>query len=134
MGLITNHSGLDAAGQRTVDLLYKTRGVKLKAIFSPEHGFSGTADEIVPVSFTREQKTGLRVYSLYGKVYRPSDSMLKGLDALVFDIQDSGARFYTYITTLAYAMEAAARKGIAFYVLDRPNPITASMGPGPCNG
>ncbi|MDO9287832.1 MAG: DUF1343 domain-containing protein [Thermodesulfovibrionales bacterium] len=131
VGLITNHSGLDAAGQRTVDLLYKTRGVKLKAIFSPEHGFSGTADEIAPVSFTREQKTGLRVYSLYGKVYRPSDSMLKGLDALVFDIQDSGARFYTYITTLAYAMEAAARKGIDFYVLDRPNPITASMVQGP---
>ncbi len=86
-------------------------------------------DETVP--FSTEPATGLPVFSLYGKVKRPTEEMLDGIDALVFDVQDSGARFYTYITTMGYAMEAAARKGIAFYVLDRPNPITASKVEGP---
>jgi uncharacterized protein YbbC (DUF1343 family) len=129
VGLITNHSGIDSAGRRTVDLLHKAPNVKLVAIFSPEHGFSGKADR--RVLSTKEPLTGLPVYSLYGAIVRPTQKMLAGLDALVFDIQDAGARFYTYITTMGYAMEACAKKGIPFYVLDRPNPITASIVQGP---
>jgi uncharacterized protein YbbC (DUF1343 family)/CubicO group peptidase (beta-lactamase class C family) len=129
IGLVTNHTGIDSEGRRTVDLLYHAPGVKLKAIFSPEHGLDGTADKKIPSS--RDRITGLPVYSLYGKSKRPGNQMLKGLDALVFDIQDAGVRFYTYITTMGYAMEAAAKKGIRFYVLDRPNLITASFVQGP---
>jgi uncharacterized protein YbbC (DUF1343 family) len=129
VGLITNHSGIDSAGRRTVDLLHKAPNVKLVAIFSPEHGFSGKVDR--KVSSMKEPLTGLPVYSLYGDVARPTRKMLTGLDAIVFDIQDAGARFYTYITTMGYAMEACAKKGIPFYVLDRPNPITASFVQGP---
>ena len=129
VGLITNHSGIDSTGQRTLDLLYKASGLKLVAIFSPEHGLFGEMDDNVPSS--TEPFTRLPVYSLYGKVRRPTNKMLKGLDALVFDIQDAGVRFYTYITTMGYAMEAAARKRIPFYVLDRPNPITGSLVQGP---
>jgi uncharacterized protein YbbC (DUF1343 family)/CubicO group peptidase (beta-lactamase class C family) len=129
VGLITNHSGCDAAGRRTIDLLHRAQGVKLKAIFSPEHGLSGNADERVPS--TTDPDTDLPVYSLYGETERPTDRMLEGLDALVFDIQDVGVRFYTYITTLGYSMEAAARKGLAFYVLDRPNPISGIPVEGP---
>jgi uncharacterized protein YbbC (DUF1343 family)/CubicO group peptidase (beta-lactamase class C family) len=129
VGLITNHSGLDSAGRRTLDLLGKAPGVKLGAIFSPEHGLWGEAGE--RVSSSQEPLTGLPVYSLYGDVLRPTNPMLHGLDALVFDIQDAGVRFYTYTTTMAYAMEAAAKKGIPFYVLDRPNPITGSLVQGP---
>lgn len=131
VGLITNHSGIDSSGQRTLDILYKAPGVKLMAIFSPEHGLFGNTDEVSKVISTSEPMTGLPVYSLYGQVDRPTDRMLKGLDALVFDVQDAGVRFYTYITTMGYAMEAAARNGIAFYVLDRPNPITGSLVQGP---
>ena len=129
IGLITNHSGIDSTGQRTLDLLYKASGLKLIALFSPEHGLLGEMEENVPSS--TEPFTGLPVYSLYGKVRRPTNKMLQGLDALVFDIQDAGARFYTYLTTMGYAMEAAAKKKISFYVLDRPNPLTASMVQGP---
>ncbi len=129
IGLITNHSGVDSTGERTLDLLHKAPGVKLVAVFSPEHGLYGEKDGHVPSS--SEPLTGLPVYSLYGKMKSPTDKMLKGLDALVFDIQDAGARFYTYVTTLGLTMEAAARKGIPFYVLDRPNPITASSVQGP---
>jgi uncharacterized protein YbbC (DUF1343 family) len=129
VGLITNHSGLDSAARRNIDLFYKAPGVKLVAIFSPEHGLSGKAEE--KVSSTKEPFTGLPVYSLYGDIVRPTKKMLNGLDALVFDIQDVGVRFYTYITTMGYAMEAAAENGILFYVLDRPNPITGSLVQGP---
>lgn len=129
VGLITNHSGLDSAARRNIDLFYKAPGVKLVAIFSPEHGLSGKAEE--KVFSTKEPFTGLPVYSLYGDIVRPTKKMLNGLDALVFDIQDVGVRFYTYITTMGYAMEAAAENGILFYVLDRPNPITGSLVQGP---
>jgi uncharacterized protein YbbC (DUF1343 family) len=129
VGLITNHSGIDSAGKRTVDLLHRAPNVRLMAIFSPEHGFSGKAEG--KVFWTKEPSTGLPIYSLYGDVVRPTQKMLAGLDALVFDVQDAGARFYTYITTMGYAMEACAKKGIPFYVLDRPNPITASQVQGP---
>lgn len=129
VGLVTNHTGLDSEGRRTVDLLYNAPGIKLKAIFSPEHGLDGTAEEKIPSS--RDSITRLPVYSLYGKSKRPGDWMLKRLDALVFDIQDAGVRFCTYITTMGYVMEAVAKKGIKFYVLDRPNLITASFVHGP---
>ena len=130
VGLITNHSGRNSSGKRTIDLLFKARNLKLRAIFSPEHGLSGI-DESHPDNSISESITGLPVYDLYGKNKRPTKAMLKGLDTLVFDLQDSGARFYTYISTLGYAMEAAAKNGISFYVLDRPNPITASIVQGP---
>jgi uncharacterized protein YbbC (DUF1343 family) len=129
LGLVTNHTGLDSAGRRTIDLLARAPEVKLRAIFSPEHGLSGKADEKVVSG--RDASTKLPVYSLYGATLRPKPEMLNGLDTLVFDIQDAGARFYTYITTLGYVMEAAAQKGMEFMVLDRPNPITASRVEGP---
>ena len=129
VGLITNHSGVDAAGRRTIDLLAKASKVKLMSIFSPEHGLFGNVDEKIP--HAKEPVTGLPVYSLYGQVNRPTEKMLEALDGLAFDIQDSGVRFYTYATTMAYAMEAAAKRGILFYVLDRPNPINSSVVQGP---
>jgi uncharacterized protein YbbC (DUF1343 family) len=110
-------------------LLARAPGVKLLALFSPEHGLEGQADSRVPSG--RDAATGLPVYSLYGDTERPTDRMLEGLDALVFDIQDAGVRFYTYITTLGYCLEAAAQKGIEFYVLDRPNPINGDEVQGP---
>ena len=121
VGLITNHTGLAADGVSSIDLLFKTDVCKLTALFSPEHGIRGDADEKLDSSV--DKATGLPIYSLYGKTQRPTPEMLRGIDAMVFDIQDIGARFYTYITTMAYAMEAAAKAGIPFYVLDRPNPI-----------
>ena len=129
VGLITNHTGLDAVGRRTIDLLARAPGVKLRAVFSPEHGLSGKADW--KVASGRDASTNLPVYSLYGETRRPKPEMLQGLDAMVFDVQDAGARFYTYMSTMAYAMEAAAQKGIEFVVLDRPNPISASRLEGP---
>lgn len=129
VGVITNQTGVDAAGNGIVSLLYKAQNVKFTAIFSPEHGINGNQDS--KIASGTDTGTGLPVYSLYGETRRPSDEMLKGLDALVFDIQDVGARFYTYATTMAYAMEAAARNGIDFYVLDRPNPIGADVVQGP---
>ncbi len=123
VGLITNHTGLASDGRRTIDVLYRAPGVRLVALFSPEHGLSGSAAEGAPVDSTRDAATGLPVYSLFGDVERPTGTMLEGIDALVFDIQDVGARFYTYITTLGYTLEAASQKGMEFYVLDRPNPI-----------
>ena len=129
IGLITNQTGLDRKGRRTLDLLYKAPGVRLVALFSPEHGLFGKDDK--KTGWIKEPVTGLPVYSLYSDTTRPTEKMLAGLDALVFDIQDAGVRFYTYITTLAYSLEAAAGKGIKFYVLDRPNPINASTVQGP---
>lgn len=129
VGLITNRSGLDSQGISTIRLLQNAPGVKLAAIFTPEHGLLASAD--APVASGFDSRDGLPVFSLYGTFRRPTDAMLDGLDALVFDVQDAGARFYTYTTTMAYAMEAAARKGIAFYVLDRPDPIDAAVVEGP---
>jgi uncharacterized protein YbbC (DUF1343 family)/CubicO group peptidase (beta-lactamase class C family) len=129
VGLITNHTGLDSRGRSTLDLLRSAPGVELKAVFSPEHGLSGKKDGKIAV--TEKPVTGLPVYSLYSRVRKPTEEMLNDIDALVFDIQDAGVRFYTYITTMGYAMEAAAKKGISFYVLDRPNPLNASLVQGP---
>jgi uncharacterized protein YbbC (DUF1343 family)/CubicO group peptidase (beta-lactamase class C family) len=129
LGVITNHTGVDAAGQSTLSRLCRAPGVKVRAIFSPEHGLYGNLDE--KVASCKDPATGLPVYSLYGKVNKPTPAMLRGLDALVYDIQDVGTRFYTYITTMAYAMEAAKQAGLEFYVLDRPDPITAAVVQGP---
>jgi uncharacterized protein YbbC (DUF1343 family) len=129
IGLITNHTGIDSNGRRSVDILYKAQNVKLAAIFNPEHGLSGK--ERTKVSSTTDLATGLPVYSLYGKSKRPTEEMLVGIDALVFDIQSAGVRFYTYITTMGYAMEEAAKRGISFYVLDRPNPLNGLTIEGP---
>ncbi|MCA1617925.1 MAG: DUF1343 domain-containing protein [Acidobacteria bacterium] len=121
VGLITNHTGRDLAGRQTIDVLREAPGVKLVALFSPEHGIRGQLDD--KVSDSTDEKTGLPVYSLYGETRRPRAEHLKNLDALVFDIQDIGARFYTYMSTLGYAMEEAAKARIPVFVLDRPNPI-----------
>src|SRR5580692_10425444 len=112
VGLITNQTGIDRQGHSTIDLFAHAPGVKLVALFSPEHGIRGTLD--ARVSSTTDEATGLPVYSLYGKTERPTDDMLVGLDALVFDIQDAGVRFYTYLTTMGYTMEAAATHHLAF--------------------
>jgi uncharacterized protein YbbC (DUF1343 family)/CubicO group peptidase (beta-lactamase class C family) len=125
IGVITNHTGIDASGRTTLNLLLRAPGVKVRAIFSPEHGLSGQLDE--KIASGQHAATGLPVYSLYGQAKRPTARMLQGLDALVYDIQDVGARFYTYITTMAYAMEAAADAGLDFYVLDRPDPDLQSF-------
>lgn len=123
IGLITNHTGIDRDRRRNIDRIASAPNVELAAIFSPEHGIAGALDQ-ESVGDATDPTTGVPVYSLYqpGR-RRPSPEILAGLDALVFDIQDIGARFYTYATTMAYALEEAARAGLEFYVLDRPNPI-----------
>jgi uncharacterized protein YbbC (DUF1343 family) len=129
VGLITNQTGVDSQGHRTADLLAHASGVKLVAIFSPEHGITGKAD--AAIGNGTDAATGLPIYSLYGETRRPTDEMLKNLDALVFDMQDAGVRFYTYITTMAYCMEEAAKRHIALVVLDRPNPLGGEVIEGP---
>jgi uncharacterized protein YbbC (DUF1343 family) len=129
VGLITNHTGVDSQERSTVQLLAHASGVQLVALFSPEHGIAGHADDNVPSS--KDASTGLPIYSLYGDHNRPTEEMLNGIDALVFDVQDAGVRFYTYTTTMGYCMEEAAKKGIQFYVLDRPNPIAGDIVEGP---
>jgi uncharacterized protein YbbC (DUF1343 family)/CubicO group peptidase (beta-lactamase class C family) len=129
VGLVTNHTGRDRLGRQTIDVLRDAQGVRLTALFSPEHGIRGLADE--KVSDTKDEKTGLPVYSLYGETRRPKPEQLKDLDALVFDIQDIGTRFYTYISTLGYVMEEAARAHLPVFVLDHPNPIGGTEIEGP---
>jgi uncharacterized protein YbbC (DUF1343 family)/CubicO group peptidase (beta-lactamase class C family) len=129
IGLVTNHTVRDRAGRLTIDVLFKAPNVKLVALFSPEHGIQGTADE--NLSDSKDEKTGVPIYSLYGETRRPAPEQLKDLDALVFDIQDIGARFYTYISTLGYVMEEAAKAGRPVFVLDRPNPINGVQVEGP---
>jgi uncharacterized protein YbbC (DUF1343 family) len=129
VGLITNQTGVDALGRRTIDVLAKADSVKLVAIFSPEHGIAASVDAVV--ANATDSATGLPIYSLYGETRRPTDAMLQGIDALVFDIQDVGVRFYTYVTTMAYCMEAAAKHNIPFFVLDRPNPLGGEIIEGP---
>lgn len=122
VGLITNHTGRDSRGRSTVELLAEAKGVDLRVLFSPEHGFEGKLD-ISKIDDARDESTGLRIYSLYGETRRPTREMLEGIDTIVFDIQDIGCRFYTYVSTMGEAMSAAAEFGISFVVLDRPNPI-----------
>lgn len=129
VGLITNHTGRTRDGRRTVDVLYAAKDVTLVTLFSPEHGWQGVVDK--KVSDTVDEATGLKVFSLYGKARKPTTEMLQGIDTLVFDIQDIGCRFYTYVATMRKAIEAAAEHSIRFMVLDRPNPIGGIVMAGP---
>ncbi len=121
VGLVTNHTGRARDGATTIDLLHGARDVTLVALFSPEHGIRGILDASVPSE--KDDRTGLTINSLYGDTRRPTPQMLEGIDTLVIDLQDVGARFYTYTTTMAYVMEEAAKHKIAVVVLDRPNPV-----------
>ncbi len=129
VGLVTNHTGVDRDGTSTIDLLYRAEGVKLVALFSPEHGIRGQLDQ--PVGDSKDEKTGLPVYSLYGRRKKPAAEQLQGIDTLVYDIQDIGCRFYTYLTTLGYILETAAEHKLKVIVLDRPNPIGGVAVDGP---
>ena len=133
IGLVTNQTGVDLDGRRTIDVLAAAEGVSLDAIFSPEHGVTGTLDT-TDINNSKDAATGVAVYSVYGATdaaRRPSADVMRSLDALVIDIQDAGARFYTYETTLGYFLEAAAAAGVEVIVLDRPDPITGSFVQGP---
>lgn len=125
VGLITNHSGRDAQGRRNVDLINAVPGVKLTALFGPEHGFAGVVRDGEKIGQGTDSATGLPVYSLYGEIRAPTAEMLKDVDVLVYDIQDVGARVYTFVWTMALAAEQAGKLGKMFVVLDRPDPIRA---------
>jgi uncharacterized protein YbbC (DUF1343 family) len=129
IGLITNPTGVDRTLRSDVDILAARPDLRLVALFGPEHGVRGEASTWL--SNSTDPRTRLPVYSLYGKTLSPTPAMLKGVDALVFDLQDTGARFYTYMSTLALAMKAAAERGLPFVVLDRPNPLGGEMVAGP---
>ena len=129
VGLVTNHTGRARDGATAIDMLFTAPDVKLVRLFSPEHGIRGILDEQVPAEV--DEKTKLPILSLYGDTRRPNDAMLEGLDAIVIDLQDIGARFYTYITTMAYVMEEAAKRKLQVVVLDRPNPVNGWQVEGP---
>lgn len=131
IGVICNHTACDGDGRHIVDLISENRTCQLVAIFAPEHGFRGMHADGSIIENKTEPKTGAIIYSLYGSVRQPTSEMLKDVDVLIYDIQDVGARFYTYITTLSLAMESAANYGIPFVVLDRPNPIRGNITEGP---
>jgi len=133
IGLLTNQTGLDSQGRRTIDVLAHADGISLDAIFSPEHGVTGTLDT-TDVGNMKDAATGIPVYSVYGATdaaRRPSPDVLKQFDAIVVDIQDAGVRFYTYETTLGYFLEGAAKGGVEVFVLDRSDPVTGSFVQGP---
>ncbi|MBP6230919.1 MAG: DUF1343 domain-containing protein [Paludibacteraceae bacterium] len=123
VGLITNSTGVDRDLVSTVDILHTANNVKLVALYAPEHGVRGDVAAGEKVSNVVDAKTGIKVYSLYGSTRKPTQEMLKGIDALVYDIQDIGCRSYTFISTMGLAMQAAAEKKIPIYILDRPNPL-----------
>ncbi len=123
VGLITNPTGVNSRLESTIDLLHKAPGVQLVALYGPEHGVRGDFDAGETVTSNTDPKTGVPVFSLYGKNHKPSAGMLKGIDVLIYDIQDIGSRSYTFISTMGLAMEAAAENNIEFMVLDRPNPL-----------
>lgn len=130
IGIITNHTGLSYEDKRNIDLM-SNAGIKIKAVFSPEHGFLGAEDQM-NVKDSRDAKTGLPIVSLFqGNTQRITPKMLEGIDILVYDIQDVGARFYTYSCTLLSSMEEASKAHIPFYILDRPNPVTGTHVEGP---
>jgi len=129
IGLLTNQTGRTRDGVGTIDLFSRAGNLELIALFSPEHGVHGILNDRVPAS--RDKKTGLRIHSLYGRRVRPTAKMLAGIDTIVVDLQDIGTRFYTYMTTMAYMLEAAARQKVRIVVLDRPNPINGLQIEGP---
>ena len=132
VGLITNPTGVDATLHSTIDILSNASGVKLVALFGPEHGARGDFAAGDNVDTYTDARTGIPVFSLYGKTHKPTREMLKGIDVLVYDIQDNGSRSYTYISTMGKAMEAAAENTIPFVVLDRPNPLGGNRVEGNC--
>jgi uncharacterized protein YbbC (DUF1343 family) len=123
VGLVSNHSALLSNGKHLADALAEDKRTKLVVLFGPEHGVRGDAPAGAKITDAVDKKTGVPAFSLYGSINKPTKEMLKGVDVLIFDLQDVGVRFYTYISTLSYAMEAAAENNIPFIVLDRPNPI-----------
>lgn len=124
VGVVCNHTAVDKEGNHIVDLLHDAPDVTLKAIFAPEHGFRGTTEGGYALNDSMDLKSGAMIYSIYGAVRKPTPEMLAGIDMLLFDIQDVGARFYTYISTMGNVMEAGAEQGIPVMILDRPNPIS----------
>jgi uncharacterized protein YbbC (DUF1343 family) len=133
IALVTNATGVDGEGRRTIDVLAHAPGLKLVAIFAPEHGIATKVDT-TNIEDSKDQSTGISVYTIYGKTEaerRPRQELLRGLDAVLFDLQDAGARFYTYETTLGYFVEACAKAGVQMIVLDRPNPINGVAVQGP---
>lgn len=126
VGLVTNQTGVDARGIGDVERL-RAAGIDLRALFSPEHGFRGAADPGAAVASVRDSATGLPIYSLYGRTVAPTDTMLAGLDVLLVDLQDVGARYYTYLATTMEVMRSAARRGLPVVVLDRPNPLGGAV-------
>lgn len=134
IGLITNQTGCNSELLSTIDLLHKHPELNLIALFAPEHGIRGEIKAGQSIQSCHDKRTGLPVYSLYGKTKRPTDKMLRGIDVLLFDIQDIGVRWYTYISTMAIAMEEAGKRGIEFIVLDRPNPFGGLKIEGPVLG
>jgi uncharacterized protein YbbC (DUF1343 family) len=131
VGLITNHTGVNRKLRHDIDLLASAPGVKLSALFSPEHGIRGAAQAGEKVLSTADAKTGVPIYSLYGETRRPTSEMLRDVDVLAYDIQDIGSRFYTYISTLGECMQAAAERKIPLIVLDRPDPLGGNTLEGP---
>lgn len=131
VGIICNHTACDKTGRHIVDLFHDSGKCQVTAIFGPEHGFRGLHADGRTILDETDPKTGAMIYSLYGKTKQPTTEMLENVDVLIYDIQDVGARFYTYITTMSLAMESAAKHGIPFFVIDRPNPIRGDLTEGP---
>ncbi|HEX9972413.1 MAG TPA: DUF1343 domain-containing protein, partial [bacterium] len=131
VAIITNQTGLDSRGNHVIDLFFNAPGVELVVLFGPEHGIRGDVEGGFKINDQKDPKTGVPIISIYGNTNKPSPEMLQGIDVLIFDIQDVGARFYTYISTMSLCMEAAAENNIEFMVLDRPNPITGMIVEGP---
>jgi uncharacterized protein YbbC (DUF1343 family) len=131
VGIVTNQSGVTSSGEALVDAVHRNGQIAVKALFGPEHGIRGVVGAGETVGSSTDEKTGLPVYSLYGATRHPTAQMLDGIDVLLFDIQDVGARPYTYVSTMAYVMESAAQYGKEIWVLDRPNPIGGVMVEGP---
>lgn len=131
VGIVTNHSAVMSSGEHLVDALTKVNGVRITALFGPEHGIRGRAPDRKGIGHGVDEVTGIPVYSLFGKTIKPTARMLRDINVLLFDIQDVGTRFYTYTTTLALTMEAAAERGKTYIVLDRPNPIGGKHTEGP---
>jgi len=124
VGIVTNHTAVNRQGQHLVDLLHASPEVEVGAIFGPEHGFRGHVEGGFDIETVTDSLTGAPIYSIYGSTRKPTPEMVAGLDFLVFDIQDVGARFYTYISTMGYVMEAAGEYGLPLMILDRPNPVS----------
>ena len=127
VGLVTNHTGIDRNRRSDIDILADHPEVELIALYSPEHGIRGEERAGAAIESGVDERTGLPIHSLYGETRKPTPDMLENVDVLIFDMQDVGARYYTYVSTMALAMEAAGENGIPFLVLDRPNPIRGDV-------